>query len=154
MAKKTIVANSYLCAGCHSCEVACKQINNLPAGVFRIKIEKIAPHYVSNGVLKMKFKIVRCTHCEKPLCVNVCPTGALNKRGDGMVTMDKDLCNGCKKCIDACPIHAVWFNPETGKIEKCDLCFDKKLEEPFCVKHCMSKALRYSNPGYSLGIPW
>lgn len=151
--KNAVMANAHFCVGCHSCEIACKQINNLPTGVFRIKVEKVGPQY-KKGKLAMKFKVIRCTQCEKPQCVDVCPMGALNKREDGIVTVDKSLCNGCKKCIEICPIHAIWFNPDTGKIEKCDLCIDKNLETPFCVKHCMSKALYYNDICYPLGIPW
>lgn len=154
MAKKTIVVNPRLCVGCHSCEVACKQINKLPIGVFRIKVERNGPCYDKNGKLTIRFRIVRCTQCEKPRCVFACPIKALKKQNSGVVTVDKDLCNGCGECIEACPIHAIWLNPETGKIEKCDMCVDKNLEIPPCVKHCMSKALCYNDPYYPLGIPW
>ena len=153
MAKKIIV-NPQLCVGCHSCEVACKQINKLPVGVFRIKVEKNGPCYGKNGKLTIRFRIMLCTQCEKPKCVYACPTEALKKQNHGVVTIDKNLCNGCGKCIEACPIHAIWLNQETGKIEKCDMCINKNFETPPCVKHCMSKALSYNYPFYPLGIPW
>lgn len=152
--KKALFANTLFCMGCHSCEVACKQIHGLPAGVFRIKIERIGPEYNKNGKLAMKFKIIRCLQCEKPSCVDACPIGALKKRNDGIVVVDKNLCNGCKQCIKACPIHAIWFNEENGTIEKCDLCSDKNLEIPFCVKHCIGKVLHYEDIGNSLWVPW
>lgn len=152
--KKMLLINSNLCVGCHSCEVACKQIHELPAGVFRIKIEKIGPNHNKNGKMLMKFRLIQCTQCEKPQCVGVCSTGALKKRRDGIVTVNTNLCSGCKQCIEACPIHAIWFNPNTGKIEKCDLCVGKNLEAPFCAKHCMSQALYYTDINYLPGIPW
>lgn len=141
------------CIGCHSCEVACKQINDLPPGVFRIKVEEAGPKYNANGKIIMRFRVVRCTQCEKPQCVDACPKGALKKREDGIVVLDKTLCTGCKTCIDACPIHAIWFNPETGKIEKCDLCVDKGLDEPFCMKHCITRSLHNINNRLPW-IPW
>jgi tetrathionate reductase subunit B len=143
VAKKTIMINGQLCVGCHSCEIACKQIYELPVGVFRIKIERVGPEYDKNGKLSMKFKIILCTQCDKPKCIEACSTGALKKRDDSIVTVDKSLCNGCKQCVEACPTHAIWFNPNTGSIEKCDLCASKGLEIPFCVKHCMGKAISY-----------
>ncbi len=149
-----MISTPNLCIGCHSCEVACKQINNLPLGVFRIKVEDVEPKYNANGKIMMRIRIVRCTQCEKPQCVNICPRGALRKREDGVVVVEKSLCTGCKICIDACPIHAIWFNPETGKIEKCNLCVDKEISEPFCAKHCITGALRYSISNSSSWIPW
>ncbi|MEM1550987.1 MAG: 4Fe-4S dicluster domain-containing protein [Candidatus Bathyarchaeia archaeon] len=149
-----LISTPNLCIGCHSCEIACKQINSLPLGVFRIKVEEMGPKCNTNGNLIMKFRIVKCTQCEKPRCVNVCPMGALRKREDGIVVVDRSLCTGCKACINACPIHAIWFNPETGKIEKCDLCVDKGLDEPFCIKHCVTKALREGINNRLSWIPW
>jgi Fe-S-cluster-containing dehydrogenase component len=140
--KKALLADTDFCVGCHSCEVACKQIHKLPIGVFRIKVEKIGPEY-TNGKLEMKFKIIRCQQCEKPPCVEACPVKALKKRNDGIVIVDTTLCNGCKLCIETCPIKAIWFNEESGTIEKCDLCSEMNLEIPFCVKHCMGKVLSY-----------
>lgn len=138
--KRALMADTHFCVGCHSCEVACKQIHGLPPGVFRIKVEKIGPEY-KNGKLAMEFKIIRCLQCEKPPCVDACPVKALKKRDDGIVILDKALCNGCKICMETCPFQAIWFNEESGTIEKCDLCYEKNLEIPFCVKHCMGKVL-------------
>ncbi|MEM1587064.1 MAG: 4Fe-4S dicluster domain-containing protein [Candidatus Bathyarchaeia archaeon] len=149
-----LISTPSLCIGCRSCEVACKQLHNLPPGVFRVKVEEMGPKYNANGKIIMRFRVVRCTQCEKPQCVDACPNGALMKRGDGIVVVDKSLCAGCKICIDACPINAIWFNPETRKIEKCDMCADKGLDEPFCIKHCMTKALRNSISNRISWIPW
>ena len=44
-----------------------------------------------------------CQHCDEPPCVDVCPTGSSHKRDDGIVTVDKDTCIGCRYCIVACP---------------------------------------------------
>ena len=41
---KGILVNYEYCTGCHSCEVACKKILNLPEGEFGIKLTEILPH--------------------------------------------------------------------------------------------------------------
>ena len=130
------------CVGCRSCEVACKQLYNLPIGVYRLKIEKIGPARDDTGKLTMKFNAIVCRQCDEAPCIRACPQNALERRKDGVVIVKSEACNGCKKCIEACPLHALWLNPETKSIEKCDLCIDKGLEVPFCVKHCMSGALQ------------
>lgn len=38
---KGILVNYEYCTGCHSCEVACKKILNLPEGEFGIKLTEI-----------------------------------------------------------------------------------------------------------------
>lgn len=154
MVRKVLIANSRMCVGCYSCEIACREINKLPEGVYRIKVVKNSTEHNQNSKQLMNFKLIRCMQCERPQCLEVCPTKALKKQEDGIVVVDKSLCNGCKKCIEACPIHAIWFNPETGIIEKCDVCADKNFEIPFCVKHCSSKALNYIDPGPLSWIPW
>jgi phenylacetyl-CoA:acceptor oxidoreductase subunit 1 len=46
---------------------------------------------------------VRCNHCKEAPCVDVCVTGASQKREDGIVWVDQDKCVGCRYCIIACP---------------------------------------------------
>jgi len=45
-------------------------------------------------------------HCEKPPCLEVCPTGATYCRSDGIVGIDENRCLGCGYCEVACPYHA------------------------------------------------
>jgi phenylacetyl-CoA:acceptor oxidoreductase subunit 1 len=45
-------------------------------------------------------------HCQKPACLEVCPTGATYRRPDGIVDINLDLCVGCGSCIVACPYQA------------------------------------------------
>jgi Fe-S-cluster-containing dehydrogenase component len=44
---------------------------------------------------------------------------------DGIVYVEPALCVGCKSCIAACPWGAPQWNPETGKVVKCDYCMDR-----------------------------
>jgi len=146
MSYRALLIDPDLCVGCHSCEVACKQENNLPVGVNWIHVTKVGPRWVG-GKLRMDFLPIRCMHCGKPPCLDVCPVNAITKRADGVVLLDPTICNGCKRCIEACPFGAVQFNPERSVAEKCTLCvhrIDKGLE-PSCMRHCLGRAIHFSN---------
>jgi Fe-S-cluster-containing dehydrogenase component len=67
---------------------------------------------------------------------------------DGIVFVDESLCVGCKTCITACPWGAPQWNPDTGKVVKCDFCMDRldRGLEPACVTKCVTKCLHFGEP--------
>jgi len=91
-----------------------------------------------------------CQHCEKPPCVDVCPTGASMKRADGICKVDMHICIGCRYCMMACPYKARSFVHEKvvnqkpyaprgqGCVESCNLCVHRVDEgrQPACVEAC------------------
>ncbi|TAN70642.1 MAG: 4Fe-4S dicluster domain-containing protein [Magnetospirillum sp.] len=97
---------------------------------------------------------VMCQHCDKPACVDVCPTGASMKRADGIVLVDRHICIGCRYCMMACPYKARSFAHEEqtgqqphlprgkGTVEGCTLCVHRVDEGglPACVEACAAKA--------------
>jgi len=139
-----IVQDFDKCIGCRACEVHCIINKNLSSG---IKICEILPSDIklSENKVFQKFVFVPCFHCGRPLCVEACPTGAMQKRKkDGIVFVDKSLCIGCKNCIEACPWGIPQYNPEDGTVIKCDLCMDR-LDQglmPACVTKCTTHALK------------
>lgn len=100
-----VVINLTRCVGCYACVVACKQEHFLPPGVFynRVLIAEDGGHYPT--VTKKMFPI-QCNHCQKAPCVEVCPTGASQRRPDGIVFIDHDRCVGCRSCMVACPYQS------------------------------------------------
>ncbi len=135
------------CIGCHACEIQCKSNKNLPKGPKPCQIIQVGPKFIG-GLPKMSFIFMPCFHCENPWCVSACPTGAMQKRSaDGIVFIDKDLCVGCKTCVSACPWGAPQWNPETGKVEKCDYCKDRIDAglKPACVTTCTTGCLKFGN---------
>jgi nitrate reductase beta subunit len=86
-----------------------------------------------------------CNHCLNPACVAACPSGALYKRGeDGIVLLDQTRCRGWRACIAACPYKKVFYNWNTGKSEKCILCFPRieTGQAPACFHSCVGR-IRY-----------
>ena len=127
-------------------------MENAPAAGPWIRVETVGGdgkdvpvgHYPD---LKMEFLPRLCMHCEYPTCIEACPTGAIGKRGNGLVLLDEDKCNGCQACVDACPYGAISYSAKTGLVEKCHLCqhrIDQGLE-PFCVVCCEGQAMHFGD---------
>ncbi len=86
-----------------------------------------------------------CNHCINPSCVASCPSGALYKRGeDGIVLLDQKRCRAWRSCISACPYKKTYYNWNTGKSEKCILCFPRVEtgQAPACFHSCVGR-IRY-----------
>ena len=134
------------CIGCQSCEVACKSNKELQVGPRLCQIITVGPKMVGD-LPRAAYTFMPCFHCENPWCVAACPTGAMQKREkDGIVFVDSTLCVGCKSCMSACPWGAPQWNPETGKVVKCDYCMERldRGDKPACVTVCTSHCLQFS----------
>jgi Fe-S-cluster-containing hydrogenase components 2 len=83
---------------------------------------------------------VSCRHCEEPLCVKSCITGALSIQ-DGVIHVDQQKCVGCYTCILVCPYGAVMPGPDGSVIQKCELCTNNSSGEPACVRGCPNRAI-------------
>ena len=86
-----------------------------------------------------------CNHCLNPACVASCPSGAIYKRDeDGGVLIDQDKCRGWRMCVSACPYKKIYYNWESGKSEKCILCYPR-IESGMptvCAESCVGR-IRY-----------
>lgn len=134
MAHYRMLIDADKCLNCRACIVACQQRNGVPLGYSR--------NWVRKGAAKLNsgtgFQPGACMHCEKPLCVEACPTRATWKDTDGVVRVDKSRCIGCGSCVAACPYDARYRNPVTGVADKCDYCSGSRAfgDVPACVKVC------------------
>jgi len=140
------------CSGCGTCQIACKDKNNLKQGqVYRTVKEYAGGSYRQDGEAIVQdifafFLSMSCNHCKKPACVAVCPTKALSKRAaDGLVLIDRAKCIGCKACKVACPYQAMQYDCAAKKAAKCDFCEDLLAlnEPPACVAACPMRALKH-----------
>jgi Fe-S-cluster-containing dehydrogenase component len=129
------------CIGCHACTVACKSENEVPLGDFRTWVK-----YTDVGAfpaVRRHFAVLRCNQCTAAPCVTICPVTALTKRPDGIVDLDKDVCIGCKACMQACPYDALYLNEDTGGAEKCHFCAHRVEQglKPACEVVCPETAI-------------
>lgn len=133
------------CIGCQACTVACSTENQIPTGKFRTIV---STYEVERSGICHRVNLPRlCNHCEKPACVQVCPTQATKKRPDGIVVVDNTVCIGCGYCIQACPYEARFINPRTRTADKCTFCLHR-LEAglyPACVETCVGEARIFGN---------
>jgi protein NrfC len=116
------------CQGCASCMLACSLIHE---GVQSLSLSRIQIMQNSFASFPDDLTIEQCRQCVEPVCVEICPTGALNVDAKhGYVRMvDKEECIGCGLCHSACPYTPSRaflalddeYNGEL-KSRKCDLC--------------------------------
>ena len=136
--------NMDACIGCRTCQVACKDKNDLEIGIiFRQATDyevgaypDVHPYHYSGS----------CNHCEKPQCVAVCPNAAMYiDEDDGTVQHDDEKCIGCQYCVNACPYGVPRYIASIQRTHKCDGC--KPLrdngEKPACVAACPMRALEF-----------
>jgi nitrate reductase beta subunit len=86
-----------------------------------------------------------CNHCLNPACVAACPSGAIYKRGeDGVVLINQNVCRAWRMCVTACPYKKTYYNWNTGKSEKCILCYPRieSGHAPACMHSCVGR-IRY-----------
>ncbi len=86
-----------------------------------------------------------CEHCLNPSCVASCPSGAMYKREeDGIVLVDQDQCRSWRMCVSGCPYKKVYFNWQSGKAEKCMLCYPRleSGQPTICSETCVGR-IRY-----------
>ena len=145
------------CTGCKACMAACKDRSDLPVGVnWRHVVEygggSWVPHNVYNTLMVpsnvYSYAVsIACMHCKNPLCADVCPTGAISKRDDGVVLINADSCIGCRYCEWACPYGAPQFYEELDVMTKCDFCIDLQAQgmNPACVDACVMRCLDFGD---------
>ena len=110
--------------------------------------------YLTDDEKRMMFQLERmvmfylpriCNHCLNPACVAACPSGALYKRGeDGIVLLNQKKCRAWRMCVTACPYKKSYYNWNTGKSEKCILCYPRVEtgQAPACMHSCVGR-IRY-----------
>jgi len=142
----TMVVDLNRCTRCDDCVRACASAHdNNPRFVRQGK--RISNMMIANA----------CMHCQDPVCMIGCPTGAIHRLADeGQVVINDLTCIGCGTCANSCPydnIRMVAVRSDDGdyirdhetqkpivKATKCDLCAEQ-LGGPSCQNACPHGAL-------------
>ena len=142
------------CIGCHACTVACKSENGVAIGGSRTRV--LEQEHGTYPETSRFFLPLMCNHCEDAPCIAACPNGAIVRKDNGLVDIDKEKCQGLQQCIPACPYGAIYINPDQEpdefaadypartvfKADKCNFCEERLAEglEPSCSNTCPTDA--------------
>ncbi len=134
------------CVGCRTCQVSCKDKNDLDVGTIFRKVNTFETGtYPKPGVFHYSST---CNHCAEPKCVEGCPTKAMHKISEnGIVDHDKSKCIGCRFCTWNCPYGVPQYIEKIGQVSKCNLCRDitENGENPVCVDACPMRAIQWGD---------
>lgn len=148
--------NGQRCTGCKTCMLACKDYHDLSSDVSFRQVYEYAGGMWQRGAQGglsqdcfAYYVSVACNHCANPVCVKVCPTGAMHKDESGLVSVDGRRCIGCGYCALSCPYRAPKVDREAGRSVKCDGCAARVAagERPVCVEACPLRALDFDEIG-------
>ncbi|MBV9172878.1 MAG: 4Fe-4S dicluster domain-containing protein [Chloroflexi bacterium] len=157
-----------VCIGCKACEVACKEWNQLPAELdpqhFRMSGNSYDNTMQLSGTTFRHVKFIEqfdltdanrvggrwlmmsdvCKHCVQAGCLEVCPTGAIQRTEFDTVYIQQDVCNGCRYCVAGCPFGVIQMN-EQGVAGKCTFCYDRLQAglTPACAQACPTASIQF-----------
>lgn len=137
--------DTHMCIGCRTCQVACKDKNDLGIGpIFRKVYSYETGKYPEAHVFHLSSA---CNHCADAKCVKGCPTGAMHYAADGTVQHDDKLCIGCRYCTWNCPYGAPQFIEDKGIVGKCNSCKDLRDagQNPACVDACLMRCIKFGD---------
>lgn len=142
----TMLINLDRCTRCDDCVRACASTHDNN------------PRFLRQGPIHGNLMVAHaCMHCQDPVCMIECPTGAISRLLDGgVVTINDQTCIGCATCSKNCPYEAIRMvevRDQQGKFiratkdqkpitkaTKCDLCADSP-GGPACQRACPHDAM-------------
>ncbi len=110
-----VFGDPQVCTGCMICVNVCSM------HYFKL----IGPRWSRARVLRIEPGLdfpLFCRNCEDAPCMDACPEEALSRTSKGVVIVNNRKCQGHGACIEACPYYAIRLNPDTQKAIKCIQC--------------------------------
>ncbi len=146
MPRYAMVTDLRKCVACEACTAACNAEWNVPAGFARTHVKRTGVAGTFPQLTSAAY-VAQCNHCDRPPCIDVCPSGATFRSDDGIVKVDRELCIGCGYCVAACPYDARFVDPEKKKVDKCDFCAERlaRGQLPACVTTCTANAKHFGD---------
>jgi Fe-S-cluster-containing dehydrogenase component/CRP-like cAMP-binding protein len=154
---QTMLVNLDRCTRCDDCLRACASTHDGN------------PRFVRQGPIYDSIMVAHaCMHCQDPVCMIECPTGAISRsEADGFVSVNDLTCVGCGTCSNNCPYDAIRMVEIRGsdgafirdegthapivKATKCDLCADQ-WGGAACERACPHDALVRIDMGHVTGV--
>lgn len=134
--KNVLIIDHSKCVGCKTCEMVCSLSHE---GICSPRLSRIR---VARDERAGWFFPVTCANCEEPLCLAVCPVGAISRDPEsGLVQVNEHLCIGCRQCVQACPFGHANFHPLRKTAFKCDRCGG----DPQCARVCWTGAIVHAD---------
>lgn len=145
--REAMVIDLDRCTRCDDCLRACSTTHGGGAPLFSRGGPQYGPWMFAHA----------CMHCEDPVCMIGCPTGAIHRDQEtGTININPQTCIGCKSCAESCPydnIRMVSTNDSEGRVRvdeanglpilqasKCDMCSQSR-SGPACQSACPHDAL-------------
>jgi Fe-S-cluster-containing dehydrogenase component len=133
--RRRLIVDSNRCTGCEACVDVCTMQNNRIIDPSRSRL------WISKDEAKAVFVPFICQQCESAPCERACPVGAITRHPETQAyVVDRELCNGCKMCVWACPFSVIRIDDE-GKCAKCEYCGGV----PACAIVCAPGALKWGD---------
>ncbi len=144
MTRMGYVFNCDTCLDVRGCQTACKLYHETPMGIYHTETQTSVDHSSYPDANEYFLPII-CQQCGNPSCVPACPSGALEKLDNGIVSIaNPEACKACESgaCEEACPYGGIHFDKPTGRAYKCDLCIERleKGLNPRCVDGCLTQS--------------
>jgi len=140
---KVLVIDYEKCTGCRLCELVCSVKHEGVSNPARSRIKVVKWEW--EGL----YIPMSCQQCVSAPCQAVCPVKAISRDESlNRVTIDQDVCIGCRMCVAVCPFGAMGFDTQTRKVFKCDFCDG----DPQCVRFCETKAIQYVDASQVSGV--
>lgn len=132
------------CVACNSCSAACILENG-----WSIHAREV---FTYNPEVSLSLPLTNislaCNHCEKPVCLEGCPSSVYSRHLiTGAVIVSDFKCIGCSYCEWNCPYGAPKFDTDKRIIGKCNLCYTRLVDGhlPACSDACPTGALNFGD---------